>query len=52
MNDLDTIKQLEKILQIELGELEEIDWDSRGYTINQNGQATGFGFNNCKIEKP
>jgi internalin A len=49
MTDLDIIKQIEKELNIKLEKLDKIEWGSRGYTLNQNGQVTGLGLFGCKI---
>ncbi|TKJ41682.1 hypothetical protein CEE37_03700 [candidate division LCP-89 bacterium B3_LCP] len=49
MTDLDTIKQIEKILKLKLEELDEVDWYTRGYTINFKGEVTGLSLYDCKI---
>ncbi len=50
MTDLDIIKQIEKILKVKLKKLNRIVYTSKGYILNQNGQITGIGLNNCKIK--
>ncbi len=37
MKDLDIIKQIEKKLKVELRKIDERDYLSNGYTLNQNG---------------
>ena len=43
MTDLDIIKQIEKELNVKLEKLKEIEWKSKGYTLNQNWKVTGLG---------
>jgi len=50
MTDLDIIKQIEKELNIKLEKLDEIEFSSKGYTLNQNGQVTGLGLYECEIK--
>jgi internalin A len=50
MTEIDVLKQLEKELKIELFELDEIEWESIGYTLNRNGQVTGLCLNRCEIK--
>ena len=50
MTDLDIIKQIEKELNVKLKKLDEIEWDSKGYTLNQNGQVTNLGLYECEIK--
>ena len=49
MSDLDYIKQIEKELEIELKLLDQIEWDSRGYTVNQGGAVVEVALYNCEI---
>ncbi len=50
MADLDIIKQIEEILNVKIGELDEIPlFDVNGYTLNQDGQVTGLRLFNCEI---
>lgn len=42
MTDLDIIKKIENELSIELEQSRKIEWSSKGYTLNQNGQVTGL----------
>ncbi len=51
MTDLDIIKQIEKALNVKLEKLEKIEWDSKGYTINQNKQVIGLILSHCKYKK-
>jgi len=51
MSDLDTIKQIEKELDVKLSEVdEEIRYSQEGYTLNQERQVTGLGLDSCKIK--
>jgi Leucine-rich repeat (LRR) protein/GTPase SAR1 family protein len=50
MTDLEIIRQIEKKLDVKLNKLDKIEWDSKGYTLNQEGQVTGLGLYECKIE--
>ena len=50
MTDLDIIKQIEKELNVKLEKLDEIKWNSKGYTLNQHGQVSGLGLYECKIK--
>jgi hypothetical protein len=48
-NDLKIIQQIEKELHVTLKKLEEIEWNSQGYTLNDNGEIVGLSLNDCKI---
>ncbi|OFX50247.1 MAG: hypothetical protein A2046_06960 [Bacteroidetes bacterium GWA2_30_7] len=50
MNDLEIIKQIEEILDVKLEKKIEIGWVSKAYSLNQSGQVTGVGLNDCKID--
>jgi len=50
MSDLDIIKKIENELKIKFGKLEEIKWDSKGYTLNRNSKVTGLGLSGCEIK--
>ena len=50
MSDLDIIKQIEKELDIALEELETMEWNSKGYIINEKGQVVGLALYQCNIE--
>jgi len=49
MTDLDIIRQIEKERAVWLEKLDEIVWNRKGYTVNQNGQVTGLGLSRCGI---
>lgn len=42
MTDLEIIKQIEKELNVKLEKCNKIEWNRKGYTLNQNGQVTGL----------
>ena len=50
MTDTQIIKQLENQLNIKLKKVEEIDWDTVGYTTDQQENITGLGLYRCKIK--
>ena len=50
MTDLDIIKQIEKQLNVKLEKLDKIEFGSKGYALNQNGQVTGLGLHKCDIK--
>jgi len=50
MSDLDIIKKIEKELNVKLMELDEIKWDSKGYTLNRKMEVTGLGLYECEIK--
>jgi GTPase SAR1 family protein len=49
MTDLEIIGQIEKELNVKLEKLDEIKWNNKGYTLNQNGQVTGLGLYRFEI---
>ncbi|PKK82129.1 MAG: hypothetical protein CVT49_15375, partial [candidate division Zixibacteria bacterium HGW-Zixibacteria-1] len=50
MSDLGIIKQIEKELKIKLERLVKVEWNSKGYTLDEKGKVTGLGFYVCKIK--
>ena len=50
MTDLDIIEQIEKKLKVKLEKLDKIEWSSRGYILNSDGQVRGLGLSGCEIE--
>jgi len=50
MTDLEIIRQIEKELDVKLDKLDEIKWNSKGYTLNQDGQIIGIRLYACKIK--
>ncbi|MHC4106214.1 MAG: leucine-rich repeat domain-containing protein, partial [Planctomycetota bacterium] len=38
-----TIKKIEKELDVELTEVDEIEFNAKGYTVNQHGHVNGLG---------
>jgi len=50
MTDLEIIRQIEKELNVKLKKSDEIEWKSRSYTLNQEGQVIGIELCSCEIE--
>jgi len=50
MTDLEIIRQIEKELNVKLKKLDKIEWRSKGYTLNQEGQVIGIELCMCEIE--
>jgi len=50
MNDLDIIKEIEKILKIELVKEAEVDLYFRGYTLNKNSRVIALGLAGYNIK--
>lgn len=49
MLDLDIIKEIEIELRTKLEELDKIKWNSKGYTLNNNGQVIALSLYDCEI---
>jgi Leucine-rich repeat (LRR) protein/GTPase SAR1 family protein len=49
MSDLDIIKQIEKTLNVKLKEVKIIEWESQCYVLNQNGEVSALGLDDCNI---
>lgn len=50
MSDLNIIREVEKELNIYLKQLDYLNWNSKGYTLNQNAQVIGLSLYNCDIK--
>jgi len=50
-NDLNIIQQIETALDIKLDKLDKIEWNSKGYILNEYEQVTGLGLYQCGIEE-
>ena len=50
MNDLEIIKQIEKILKVELQLIDKIEYYKKGYSLNQNKQIIGLNITDCEIK--
>ncbi|MFC1825388.1 leucine-rich repeat domain-containing protein, partial [Thermodesulfobacteriota bacterium] len=50
MTNLDIINQIEKELNVNLKISNKIEYDSKGDTLNQNGQVTGLVLLGCRIQ--
>ncbi len=48
-NDLEIIKQIEKELGCELEQVKEIEWNTRGYVLNEQAEVVGLGLYDCEI---
>jgi len=49
-NDLKAIQQIEKKLGVKLKKIDKIEWDSRSYILNENGQVTGLSLSDCDLK--
>ncbi len=49
MSDLDQIRKIEQELNITLRRLDELEWKSRNYTVNQDGAITAISLYKCNI---
>ncbi|OFX24280.1 MAG: hypothetical protein A2033_17200 [Bacteroidetes bacterium GWA2_31_9] len=50
MNDLEIIKQIEKVLNVKLEKTHQFIWKSRNYILNQNNQVISIGLFDCEID--
>jgi Leucine-rich repeat (LRR) protein len=50
-SDLELIKQLEQTIGKKLPKLDEIEYDSVGYTLNNHNQITGLGLYKCGLKE-
>jgi len=50
MSDLDIIKEIEEILNVKLKELDGIEPEDKGYTLNKNMELVGLSLYDCEIE--
>ena len=50
MSDLDIIKAIEKELGVELKQVDELKWGTKGYVLNKNRRVTAVGLHDSGAE--